>query len=184
MLTKVRVDVNAEQESKKIFKFAIEFLEDIVQAGISTLDLSRQRIIENHIIPNGAVGHRYTTAKGTTIRRRNKITGREWGRPIFHKSKVVSRTGDFAELFKEGKWIITKTRAIFRGHPDFIAEVMRIGKQTIGTIGVKGSLEKRVAFFEKKGQRKPLSKGLKFGTKRFLTFLIRSTEKTARKFSG
>jgi len=167
----IKIDHNAKEVARDILKWQNKFDKEIRKTFFDTFDVASDRVVAQ-TVPGGIIKKGrfsiYTTVPGATVPRISKRTGRVGSIPIFHKTKIVERSGDFTRVFRN------KTA-------DLIKEVEKKGTTYIGVYGVKGlqgstalSLELKMAGGRK--PRKPVTKALRFAAKRFLTILANNVK--------
>lgn len=178
---KLKINHNAAKEAERILRFPKKFLRPILaETTKETLEVARLRTAAQ-ITPGGGVpgkrsGVRYIAVTGANVQRKNKRSGKFYGKGIFHKSRVVSRTGNFLNVFKN------KTAELIMSVTD------KGTGPIIGKFGVQGKIEKQAKGLEfgrrgKKG-RKPIWKGLQWANKRFLTILAKKDKRLETAFRG
>lgn len=186
-------------------KFEKNFQKHVEMATHDMLDLARVRI-DSQVVPGGAVpgkggGLRYVKTAGATIQRVHNVTGRPFGDPIFHKLRVVSRSNEFANMFKKGSsnlsLIVKRMSGGFQALLD--ARLPNMGKLYGLELGQSGSkarnLNELIKRRNRKGRatpmvqlsgirRQPIWKGLKYAHSRFQTLLAKRGKPLEKQFNG
>ena len=184
MILKIRG--NAAVEAGRLLGFPVRYRAAWKDALKQTLDIARQRVREQTIKGGASMGGKsfskmkYIGVPGATIQRKNKTKRGKvyfYGEPIFHKTKIVSRSGDFLKMFEKGNSAIAE-------------EITEEGKNLIGTFNVEGDSPKVTAleFTGAKGgtgtARRPVWKAMQFASKRFLTILALMSKRLDTEFYG
>lgn len=188
----IKIDSNAKAEVLRLANIEKNFGELLLDTIHDTLVLARDRI-RSQIVPMGAVpskngGWKYIQAAGTTIQRLHNMTGLPWGPPVFHKMKVVSRSGEFASIFQPGSpnlsLTVSKKGTGFQGSIDArMANMDRLRGLELGRSGnrarngnrrIKQKVGKELkAMGQWSGiKREPIWKGLRFAFARFQTMVV------------
>lgn len=175
----IKIEHNANEEAERVLRFPQRFRNAFIKSMEETFDISRNRIHEKQIIPDGAFYKKgrlvYKGVSGATIQRRSKY-GKMYGKPVFHKLRVVSREGDYAKQFEKNS-----TR--------LLTEVTDKGNMIVGYFGLKNSeddIKNRALEFGSKGMkgRKPVRKGLQWASKRYLAIVNIMSKKVEANFNG
>lgn len=175
---KIKINHNAKEEAARIFKFAGRFEREIMGSIEEVFDIATLRIQENQIIKGGSQprkngGLYYRQVPGATVQRQRKW--KSYGAPVFHKSKVVSRSGDFAGIFRKGSSELYKN-------------IRKRANNFVGEYGVQGKNAGNIAMHETgsrgRKRRAPMKKGLMWAAKRFQTILVKKTPKLEKDFAG
>jgi len=115
---------------------------------------------------------------------RKKVNWSQYGAnpPIFHKNKIVSRSGETERVFKKAA-------------PGLIMDVLDDTKGVVGLFGVRGTIEGRIAAHEtgrpargghwsKFRPRHPLSNALRYGAARFPTLMLQRLRKLEQGYNA